>query len=84
MRPNVKYRVIHRFKGKYNVRDMCVFFGVSRSGYYAWINLVAYKVGMKNNNSLVYETIKAAEPQALPLLHYVISCHNFSNNGMIL
>ena len=36
MRANVKYRVIHRFKDKYNVRDMCIFFGVSRSGYYAW------------------------------------------------
>ena len=36
MNASVKYRVIHRFKDKYNVRDMCIFFGVSRSGYYAW------------------------------------------------
>ena len=36
MRANIKYRVIHRFKDKYNVRDMCTFFSVSRSGYYAW------------------------------------------------
>ena len=36
MKASVKYRVIHRFKDKYNVRDMCIFFGVSRSGYYAW------------------------------------------------
>ena len=36
MKASVKYRVIHRFKNKYNVRDMCIFFGVSRSGYYAW------------------------------------------------
>ena len=36
MRASVKYRVIHRFKNKYNVRDMCNFFKVSRSGYYAW------------------------------------------------
>ena len=36
MRIGVKYRVIHRFKNKYSVRDMCIFFGVSRSGYYAW------------------------------------------------
>ena len=40
MRANVKYRVIHRFKDKYNVRDMCIFFGVSRSGYYAWTKKV--------------------------------------------
>ena len=37
MRASVKYRVIHRFKNKYNVRDMCNFFKVSRSGYYAWM-----------------------------------------------
>ena len=36
MKASVKYRVIHRFKGKYNVRDMCIFFRVSRSGYYTW------------------------------------------------
>ena len=36
MKASVKYRVINRFKDKYNVRDMCIFFGVSRSGYYAW------------------------------------------------
>ena len=40
MRANIKYRVIHRFKDKYNVRDMCIFFGVSRSGYYAWMKKV--------------------------------------------
>ena len=40
MKVSVKYRVIHRFKGKYNVRDMCIFFGVSRSGYYAWTKKV--------------------------------------------
>ena len=36
MKASVKYRVINRFKDKYNVRDMCIFFGVSHSGYYAW------------------------------------------------
>ena len=36
MKASVKYRVINRFKEKYNMRDMCIFFGVSRSGYYAW------------------------------------------------
>ena len=36
MKASVKYRVIHRFKDKYNIRDMCLFFSVSRSGYYAW------------------------------------------------
>ena len=32
----MKYRVIERFRGKYNIEDMCKLFGVSRSGYYDW------------------------------------------------
>ena len=32
----LKYRVIERFRGKYDVRDMCKVFQGSRSGYYAW------------------------------------------------
>lgn len=36
MSANLKYRVIYRFRDKYNVTDMCGFFHVSRSGYYAW------------------------------------------------
>lgn len=34
----MKYRVIERFRGKYNVTAMCRIFEVSRSGYYAWRN----------------------------------------------
>ena len=48
MRASVKYRVIHRFKSKYNIRDMCSFFGASRSGYYAW----AKKVDKKDPDGL--------------------------------
>ena len=32
----MKYRVIERFRGKYDIGDMCKVFEVSRSGYYAW------------------------------------------------
>jgi len=32
----LKYRVIERFRGKYDIGDMCQVFQVSRSGYYAW------------------------------------------------
>ncbi|MDO4341083.1 MAG: IS3 family transposase, partial [Eubacteriales bacterium] len=34
----IKYRVIERFREIYSVTDMCKFFEVSRSGYYAWRN----------------------------------------------
>ena len=32
----MKYLAINRYAGKYTVRGMCAFFGVSRSGYYAF------------------------------------------------
>jgi transposase InsO family protein len=32
----IAFAVIKRFSEKYHVRDMCRFYGVSRSGYYAW------------------------------------------------
>lgn len=38
MKASVKYRVIYRFKDKYPIKQMCQFFQVSRSGYYAWFN----------------------------------------------
>ena len=57
MKVSVKYRVIHRFKGKYNVRDMCIFFGVSRSGYYAWTK----KVDKEDPDKQIGELIRACQ-----------------------
>ena len=37
MRPEVKYRVIYRHKEKYSISEMCLFFEVSRSGYYGFV-----------------------------------------------
>ena len=37
MRPKVKYAVIYRHRGEYPVSVMCQFFGVSRSGYYNFV-----------------------------------------------
>ena len=37
MRPQVKYNVIYRQRVKYSVSSMCRFFGVSRSGYYGYV-----------------------------------------------
>ena len=33
-----KYMVIYRHKGKYSISEMCRFFDVSRSGYYAYVS----------------------------------------------
>ena len=37
MKPSVKYQVIYKHKDKYSISEMCKFFGVSRSGYYAYL-----------------------------------------------
>ena len=36
MKPEIKFSVIDRYKGKYPINAMCAFFDVSRSGYYAY------------------------------------------------
>ena len=38
MRPKVKYHVIYKHRTEYPVSVMCRFFGVSRSGYYAFVH----------------------------------------------
>ena len=38
MRPRAKYAVIHRHRQEHPVSVMCNFFGVSRSGYYSFVN----------------------------------------------
>ena len=37
MRTSVKYMAIYRHKDKYSISEMCRFFSVSRSGYYAYV-----------------------------------------------
>ena len=37
MRPELKFAVIEKHKGKYPIVAMCSFFAVSRSGYYAYL-----------------------------------------------
>lgn len=37
MKPSIKYQVIYKHKDKYSIRQMCKLFGVSRSGYYAYL-----------------------------------------------
>lgn len=40
MRPKAKYHVIYRHREEYPVSVMCEFFGVSRSGYYAFVRRI--------------------------------------------
>ena len=57
MKASVKYKVIHRFKDKYSVKDMCYFFGVSRSGYYAWTK----KINKEDPDKAVGELIQQCQ-----------------------
>lgn len=38
VKASVKYKVIYRHKDTYSISEMCRFFGVSRSGYYGFVN----------------------------------------------
>ena len=38
MKAKVKYKVIYRHREEYCISEMCRFFGVSRSGYYDYVN----------------------------------------------
>lgn len=38
MKPSVKYLAIYKNRCNYSVSELCVFFGVSRSGYYKWLS----------------------------------------------
>ena len=40
VKPSVKYQVIFKHKDKYSINSMCNFFGVSRSGYYAFLKRI--------------------------------------------
>lgn len=37
MKPSLKYRLIEQCVGKYSIEEMCRFYGVSRSGYYRYL-----------------------------------------------
>ena len=49
MKPRVKYQVIYMNRTRYPVSVICRFFGVSRSGYYDYVNRLdqpAYDAGL--------------------------------------
>ena len=54
MRPKVKYAVIYRHREEYSVSVMCKFFGVSRSGYYAFLR----RLGKPDRDADLAEAIR--------------------------
>ena len=59
MRTRAKYAAIHLHREKYPVYGMCKFFGISRSGYYAWIQ----KLNQPNPNQMVIDQIVRQQKQ---------------------
>ena len=53
MRPKVKYHVIYKHRTEYPVSVMCRFFGVSRSGYYAFV----HRLGQPEKDAALAEVI---------------------------
>ena len=37
MKPSIKYQIIYKYREKYSISEMCKFYTVSRSGYYAYL-----------------------------------------------
>ena len=54
MRPKFKYQVICRHRTEYPISVMCRFFGVSRSGYYAYVS----RIGRVEKDALVAEKLR--------------------------
>ena len=54
MKPKVKYAVIYRHREEYSVSVMCKFFGVSRSGYYAFLQ----RLGKPDRDADLAEAIR--------------------------
>ena len=57
MRPKVKYAVIYRHRDEYPVSVMCKFFGVSRSGYYDFVN----RLGKSAQDAQLAEKIRECQ-----------------------
>lgn len=60
MRPKAKYAVIHRHQKEYPISVMCRFFGVSRSGYYAFI----HRMGRPEKDAALAEEIRRQQERS--------------------
>lgn len=49
----IKFRIVHRFRARYPVQDLCELLGVSRSGYYKWLS----RQGQPDRDELIAKLI---------------------------
>ena len=66
MRPKAKYAVIHRHRKEYPISVMCRFFGVSRSGYYAFI----HRMGRPEKDAALAEEIRQQQERSYQTYGY--------------
>ena len=66
MKAKVKYQVIYRHRTEYPVVVMCKFFGVSRSGYYAFI----HRLGKPEKDAALAERIRQQQEHSLRTYGY--------------
>ena len=60
MRQSIKYQVIFKHKDKYSVNSMCKFFGISRSGYYAFLK----RMDIPDRDLLLAEKIRECQEES--------------------
>lgn len=66
MRTKVKYAVVYRHREKYSITVMCKFFGVSRSGYYSFVN----RLGRPEKDAALAETIRQQQERCFHTYGY--------------
>ena len=66
MRPKAKYAVIQRHREEYPISVMCRFFGVSRSGYYAFI----HRMGRPEKDAALAEEIRQQQERSYETYGY--------------
>ena len=66
MRAKVKYAVIYRHREKYSITAMCKFFGVSRSGYYSFVN----RLSRPEKDAALAERIRQQQERCFPIYGY--------------
>ena len=66
MKPEVKYRIIYRYREEYPISVMCAFFAVSRSGYYGFV----HRQGKPKKDAVLAELIAQQQERSFPTYGY--------------
>ena len=78
MRAKVKYHIIYRHRAEYSVAVMCKFFGVSRSGYYAFV----HRLGKPEKDAALAELIGQQRERSFRTYGYRRMCLWLKNQNI--